>query len=52
MLDGDGSPWVIEANAVPGMTDTSLLPLAAAAAGMSFDELVAALLAGLPALTT
>jgi len=40
MLDGDGAWWVLEANAVPGMTDTSLLPLAATAAGMSFDELV------------
>jgi D-alanine-D-alanine ligase len=45
MLDGDGGWWVLEANAVPGMTDTSLLPLAAAAAGMEFDELVAAVLA-------
>ncbi len=31
---------VLEANAIPGMTDTSLLPLAADAAGMSFDELI------------
>ncbi|MEO9176314.1 MAG: D-alanine--D-alanine ligase, partial [Gaiellales bacterium] len=45
MLDGAGDWWVLEANAVPGMTDTSLLPLAAEAAGMSFDELVAAVLA-------
>jgi D-alanine-D-alanine ligase len=44
MLDGNGGWWVLEANAVPGMTDTSLLPLAAEAAGMSFDELVAAVL--------
>jgi D-alanine-D-alanine ligase len=44
MLDGDGGLWLLEANAVPGMTDTSLLPLAAAAAGMGFDELVASLL--------
>jgi D-alanine-D-alanine ligase len=40
MLDGDGALWVLEANAVPGMTDTSLLPLAAGAAGMDFDELI------------
>jgi D-alanine-D-alanine ligase len=44
MLDRDGAWWVLEANAVPGMTDTSLLPLAAAASGMDFDSLVAALL--------
>jgi D-alanine-D-alanine ligase len=46
MLDGNGGWWVLEANAVPGMTDTSLLPLAAEAAGMSFDKLVATVLAG------
>ncbi len=45
MLDGDGALWLLEANAVPGMTDTSLLPLAAAAAGIGFDELVASLVA-------
>ena len=33
------------ANAVPGMTDTSLLPLAAEAAGMHFEDLVASMLA-------
>jgi D-alanine-D-alanine ligase len=43
MLDADGALWLLEANAVPGMTDTSLLPLAAAAAGMGFDELIASL---------
>ncbi len=44
MLDADGALWLLEANAVPGMTDTSLLPLAAEAAGMGFDELVEAIL--------
>ena len=44
MLDGDGAWWVLEANAVPGMTDMSLLPLAAAAAGLAFDDLVGAVL--------
>ena len=44
MLDGDGALWLLEANAVPGMTDTSLLPLAAEAAGMGFDELIASIL--------
>lgn len=31
ILDGDGKPWFIDANVVPGMTDTSLWPLAAQA---------------------
>ena len=44
MLDAEGSLWLLEANAVPGMTDTSLLPLAAAAAGIGFDELVETLI--------
>jgi D-alanine-D-alanine ligase len=48
MLDADGAPWVLEVNAVPGMTETSLLPQAADAAGIDFDELVARILAGTP----
>jgi D-alanine-D-alanine ligase len=44
MLDGDGELWVLEANTVPGLTDTSLLPQAAEAAGIGFDELVERLL--------
>jgi D-alanine-D-alanine ligase len=40
LLDGDGTPWVLEANAIPGLTETSLLPQAAEAAGVSFDQLV------------
>jgi D-alanine-D-alanine ligase len=36
---------VLEANAVPGLTETSLLPQAAEAAGISFDELVQRILA-------
>lgn len=39
ILAADG-PWVLEANAIPGLTDTSLLPQAAEAAGMSFEQLV------------
>jgi len=35
-----GGPQVLEANAIPGLTDTSLLPQAAEAAGMSFEQLV------------
>jgi D-alanine-D-alanine ligase len=37
---GSGELWVLETNVVPGMTETSLLPQAADAAGISFDELV------------
>jgi D-alanine-D-alanine ligase len=40
MLDDAGDPWVLEANAIPGLTETSLLPQAAEAAGIGFDELV------------
>ncbi|MEX2106985.1 MAG: D-alanine--D-alanine ligase [Solirubrobacterales bacterium] len=43
ILDEDG-PWVLEANAIPGLTDTSLLPQAAEAAGMSFEDLVGRIL--------
>jgi D-alanine-D-alanine ligase len=39
-------PQVLEANAIPGLTDTSLLPQAAEAAGISFDELVGRVLEG------
>jgi D-alanine-D-alanine ligase len=37
---GEDGPWVLESNAIPGLTDTSLLPQAAEAAGMSFEQLV------------
>jgi D-alanine-D-alanine ligase len=41
MLDEDtGELFVLEANPIPGMTDTSLLPQAAEAAGIAFDALV------------
>jgi D-alanine-D-alanine ligase len=39
ILGADG-PEVLEVNAIPGLTDTSLLPQAAEAAGMSFEQLV------------
>ena len=38
-LDGGGNPFVLEVNTVPGMTETSLLPKAAAAAGYDFAAL-------------
>ena len=44
MLGADAEPTVLEANPIPGLTDTSLLPQAAEAAGVSFDELVARML--------
>jgi D-alanine-D-alanine ligase len=40
LILGPDGPWVLEANAIPGLTDTSLLPQAAEAAGMSFEQLV------------
>jgi D-alanine-D-alanine ligase len=39
MVRADGSPVVLEVNTLPGMTETSLLPKAAAAAGLSYAEL-------------
>jgi D-alanine-D-alanine ligase len=45
MLDGDGQPRLLEVNTVPGMTDHSLVPMAARAAGIEFDELVVRILA-------
>ncbi|MDQ7727481.1 D-alanine--D-alanine ligase [Halomonas sp. SpR8] len=40
MRDCEGRFWLLEVNTVPGMTDHSLVPQAAAHAGMSFDDLV------------
>jgi len=40
MLDGAGRPWFIEVNTVPGLTDHSLVPMAALAAGHDFGQLV------------
>lgn len=39
ILDEHGTPWCLEANTLPGMTPTSLLPQAAAAAGLTYDQL-------------
>ncbi|MGD9895618.1 MAG: D-alanine--D-alanine ligase [Candidatus Methylacidiphilaceae bacterium] len=38
-LDAADNPWVLEVNTIPGMTETSLLPKAAQAAGISFTQL-------------
>ena len=40
LILGDGGPQVLEANAIPGLTDTSLLPMSAEAAGLGFEGLV------------
>ena len=45
MLDAEGRAWCLEANTSPGMTDHSLVPMAARAAGMAFENLVVKLLA-------
>jgi D-alanine-D-alanine ligase len=39
ILSGDGTPCVLEINTIPGMTEASLLPEAAAAAGIPYGEL-------------
>ena len=39
MLDANDKPWLIEINTSPGMTSHSLVPMAAKAAGMSFEQL-------------
>ncbi len=40
MMDAAGRPLLLEVNTIPGMTDHSLVPMAARAAGIEFDELV------------
>ena len=40
-MDEEGRFWFLEVNTIPGMTETSLVPLAAAAAGLDFGALVA-----------
>ncbi len=45
LLDERRRPWFIEVNTVPGMTDHSLVPMAARAAGIDFDALVLRVLA-------
>jgi D-alanine-D-alanine ligase len=39
MVTEDGQPVILEINTLPGMTETSLLPKAAAAAGMTYEQL-------------
>ncbi|MBK7982803.1 MAG: D-alanine--D-alanine ligase [Candidatus Competibacteraceae bacterium] len=40
LVDGQGQPWLLEVNTVPGMTDHSLVPMAARATGVNFEALV------------
>jgi D-alanine-D-alanine ligase len=44
MLAGDGSAYLLEVNTIPGMTDHSLVPMAARAKGISFEQLVVRIL--------
>jgi D-alanine-D-alanine ligase len=44
MVDGAGKAYLLEINTIPGMTDHSLVPMAAKARGLSFDDLCLAIL--------
>ncbi len=46
MLDGAGNPYLLEVNTAPGMTDHSLVPMAARAAGLSYEQLCLRILEG------
>lgn len=45
IVDDEGSPWVLELNSIPGLTDTSIFPLACSAAALALSDVVAQLLA-------
>jgi D-alanine-D-alanine ligase len=45
MIDQAGNPYLLEVNTIPGMTDHSLVPMAARARGIEFDELCLRILA-------
>ncbi len=46
MLDAKGEPWLLEANTSPGMTGHSLVPMAARAVGISYEDLCVKILEG------
>ena len=46
LIPADGRPVFLEINTIPGMTETSLSPMAAGAVGVSFGELCERLLLG------
>lgn len=45
IVDSEGQPFLLEINTIPGMTDHSLVPMAARARGLSFEDLVWRILA-------
>jgi len=45
-IDGEGRPYVLEINTIPGMTETSLLPKIARSAGYDFPDLIEEILKG------
>ena len=46
IVDESGKAWLIEVNTIPGMTDHSLVPMAAKQTGMEFNQLVLEILGG------
>jgi D-alanine-D-alanine ligase len=46
MRDAGGKPWLLEVNTAPGMTGHSLVPMAARAAGLSYEDLCLKILEG------
>jgi D-alanine-D-alanine ligase len=46
IVDAEGTPWFLEINTLPGMTETSLSPMAAGQLGMDFGDLVERILHG------
>ena len=51
IVDAEGTPWFLEANVLPGMTETSLVPQAIEAAGLTLPGLYSALAIEAAALT-
>ena len=47
-MGGDGIPYCLEVNTVPGLTELSLVPKAAAAAGLSYEELIRSIVESAP----
>lgn len=45
-IDGEGNPYVLEVNTIPGMTETSLLPKIASLAGFNFPALIEEIIRG------
>ncbi|MBF0454044.1 MAG: D-alanine--D-alanine ligase [Magnetococcales bacterium] len=46
IIDEAGTPWILEANTLPGLTETSLAPKSAAADGITFEDLAERIVAG------